>query len=161
MNLIVAVSKNYGIGKDGNLLFSLPTDMKFFRETTKNSTVIMGRKTLDSFPGGKPLKNRVNIVLTGDENFSRDGAVVCRSKKEVLQKSAEYDNVFVIGGEAIYNLFLRECDTAYVTKVESFAEADRFFPNLDENPSWQLTEQSEPICENGHTFTFCTYKKID
>lgn len=160
MNLIVAVSKNYGIGKNGGLLFSLPTDMKFFRETTQNSAVITGRKTLESFPGGKPLKNRVNIVLTRDENFSAEGAVVCRTKDEALKKASEYDKVFVIGGEEIYKLFLPECDTAYVTKVESCADADKFFPNLDTSPEWRLAKASEPITENGHTFAFCTYKKI-
>lgn len=160
MKLIAAVSRNWGIGKDGNLLFSLPSDMKFFRETTTGAAVIMGRKTLESFPGGKPLKNRTNIVLTHDETFSREGTEICFSKEEAAKKAAECENVFVIGGEAVYSLFLNDCDTAYITKVESFAQADKFFPNLDENPAWTLETQSEPICENGHSFTFCTYKKI-
>lgn len=159
MKLIAAVSKNWGIGKDGALLFSIPSDMKFFRETTDGAAVIMGRKTLDSFPGGRPLKNRVNIVLTHDYGFSREGVVVCHSEDEVLKKAEEYENVFVIGGEEIYSLFLEDCDTAYITKVEEYAEADKFLPDLDGNPEWHLEKKSEPVCENGHTFTFCTYKK--
>lgn len=159
MILIAAASQNWGIGKDGKLLFSIPSDMKFFRETTSGAAVIMGRKTLDSFPGGKPLKNRVNIVLTNDKSFSREGAVVCHTKGEALEKAAAYDRVFVIGGEAIYSLFLDQCDTAYITKVSEFADADKFLPNLDELPGWHMESQSEPISENGHTFTFCTYRK--
>lgn len=159
MKLIAAVSKNWGIGKDGGLLFSIPTDMKYFRETTNGAAVIMGRKTLDSFPGGRPLKNRVNIVLTHDCNFYREGVIVCHSEEEVLNKASEYDNVFIIGGEAIYSLFLEDCDTAYITKVDEYAEADKFLPDLDGNPKWHLESESEPITENGHKFTFCTYKK--
>ena len=161
MKLIAAVSKNWGIGKNGNLLFSIPTDMKFFRETTKGAAVIMGRKTLDSFPGGNPLKNRVNIVLTRDENFEREGVFVCRTKEEALEKAAGYENVFVIGGEAIYSMFAEDCTEAYITKVDEAADADKFLKNFDEDPGWKLQKESEPVVENGHKFTFCTYVKSD
>ena len=159
MNMIVAVSKNWGIGKNGDLLFSIPQDMKFFRETTKGSTVIMGRKTLDSFPGGNPLRNRVNVVLTRDAGFNRDGVVVCHSKDEVLEAVKSSDNIFVIGGAEIYKLFLSDCDTAYITKVDADADADTFIENLDENPDWTLSESSETIEDNGYSFRFCKYTK--
>lgn len=161
MKLIVAVSQNWGIGKNGNLLFSLPSDMKFFRETTLKKTVIMGRKTLDSFPGGRPLKNRTNLVLTRDAAFCREGAFVYHSKDELLKKLSDKDDAFVIGGAEIYSLFLSDCDTAYITKVQTTADADSFFPNLDSLPEWSLAEESAPITENGHTFTFCKYQKIN
>lgn len=159
MKLIVAVSKNWGIGRDNNLLFNIPSDMKFFRESTLNKAVIMGRKTLDSFPGGKPLKNRVNIVLTKDKSFSREGVIVCHTKEEALEILKNYDDVFVIGGEAIYNMFLDYCDTALVTRVDTFADADKFFKNLDEDDKWKLVYTSEAIEENGHTFRFSRYEK--
>lgn len=159
MKLIAAVSENWGIGKRGGLLFSLPTDMRFFRATTTGAAVIMGRKTLESFPGGKPLKNRVNIVLTRDKGFECEGAVICRTKEEALQKAAEYENVFVIGGAEIYAMFESECTEAYLTKVREKADADKFLKNFDADESWNLIEESEVIEENGHKFTFCTYKK--
>lgn len=160
MKMIAAVSENWGIGKENKLLFSIPQDMKFFRETTKDSVVIMGRKTLESFPGGKPLKNRVNIVLTGNKDYETE-AVVCTSKEEVLEMVKEFDkNVFVIGGASIYKLFEDCCDTAYITKVHAEADADTFFINLDEKEEWRLTEKSEPIEDNGYVIEFCTYSKL-
>ena len=159
MKMIVAVSKNWGIGKNGDLLFSIPSDMKFFRETTKGATVIMGRKTLDSFPGGKPLKNRINIVLTNDKNFAREGVVVCHSKEEVLAETEKYDNVFVIGGGAIYSMFLENCHTAYITKVNADADADTFIDNFDNLSEWELSEESLPSEDNGYVLRFCKYTK--
>lgn len=159
MKMIAAVSKNWGIGKNGDLLFSIPADMKFFRETTKGSTVVMGRKTLDSFPGGNPLKNRVNIVLTNDKNFRRDGVIVCHTKDEILEKVKNNDNVFVIGGEAIYHMFLEDCSEAYITKVDATADADKFLDNLDLLPEWQIIEKSEIIEDNGYNIQFVKYVK--
>lgn len=157
--MIVAVSQNWGIGKNGNLLFKIPQDMKFFRTTTMGAAVVMGRKTLDSFPNGAPLKNRTNIVLTKNPNFVRDGVIVCHTKQEVLQQTLNYETVFVIGGSEIYHLFSEYCDTAYVTKVFSDADADKFIENFDLLPQWQLSEQSEPIEDNGHTISFCRYER--
>jgi len=161
MKMIVAVSEDWGIGKDNGLLFSIPADMKFFRETTKDSVVIMGRKTLESFPGGKPLKNRVNIVLTGNKDYDTE-AVVCTSKEAVIEEAGKYSdkNIFVIGGASIYELFEDCCDTAYVTKVKALADADTFFMNLDEKEEWKLTEKSEPIEDNGYVIEFCKYSKL-
>jgi len=158
MILIAAVSNEWGIGKDNGLLFSIPTDMKFFRETTKGHTVIMGRKTLESFPGGKPLKNRRNIVLSRTVS-DIEGAEVVSSVDDI--HLSEDETAFVIGGESIYRLMLDMCDTAYITKVEASREADAYFPNLDENDEWKIAEVSDKVTENGVTFSFCTYKRVE
>ncbi len=160
MKLIVNVNKNWGIGANGDLLCHIPEDMKFFRETTKNSVVIMGRKTLDSFPGGKPLKNRTNIVLTRNENFSRDGVEVYPDKESVLRRVADEDNVFVIGGGEIYRMFLDDCDTAYVTKTDDTRSADIYFPDLDSEDGWRCVYTSEEKYSCGMRFVFTTYKKM-
>ncbi len=163
MKLIVNVDNNWNIGNDGDLVFPIPEDMKFFRTTTSGKTVVMGRKTLDSFPGGRPLKNRVNIVLTRDADFGRDGAIVCHSVNEVLEILKQYDtdDVYVIGGAEIYKMFLDYCDTAIVTHVDAVAEnADKKFPDLSVLPQWQMAASSEEKDHEGLKFKFCTYKKI-
>ena len=158
MNLIVAVSDNWGIGYKNKLLFSVPADMKFFRETTKDSVVIMGRKTLESFPGKKPLKNRVNIVLTSHSDYKVEDAVICHSVQDAIEYSKQYNKeVFVIGGEAVYKEFLPFCKRAYVTKIHASVKADSFFPNLDENPDWKLEKMSETLEDNGYKFEFAEY----
>lgn len=145
MNLIVAVDKNWAIGNKGKLLVSIPEDMKFFRETTTNNVVIMGKNTLLSFPNGMPLKNRVNIVLTSDKNFTAKDAIIVHDMEEALLELKKYntENVYVIGGSSVYEQMLEYCDTAYVTYIDYSYEADRHFPNLDKNPEWKLTEESE------------------
>ncbi len=160
MKLIVAVSENWGIGKDNDLLFSIPTDMKFFRETTKGHTVVMGRKTLESFPGGKPLKNRLNIVLS--KNLPQgEGYTVVRGVDELMEVLKGIDDeVFIIGGASVYKLLLPYADTALVTKVSAVVPADSFMPNLDEDDNWILENKSEPVSENGVEFSFCTYKRV-
>lgn len=160
MKLIVAVSENWGIGKDNDLLFSIPTDMKFFRETTKGHTVVMGRKTLESFPGGKPLKNRLNIVLS--KNLPQgEGYTVVRDVEELLESLKTVDGeVFIIGGASVYKLLLPYADTALVTKVSKTVPADSFMPNLDADEHWVLADKSEPVFENGVEFSFCTYKRV-
>lgn len=160
MKLIVAVSDNWGIGYKNKLLFSIPSDMKFFRETTKDSVVIMGRKTLESFPNKKPLKNRVNIVLTSHSDYKVDDAVICHSVNDAIELSKKYNKeVFVIGGDSVYREFLPYCESAYITKIHAHAEADSFFPNLDENPNWHLESTSETFEDNGYKFEFTTYKR--
>lgn len=159
MKLIVAVSENWGIGKDNDLLFSIPKDMKFFRETTMGKTVILGRKNLESFPNAKPLPKRPNIILTRDKSFAVDGATVVHSIDELLALSVDFDEAFVIGGEEIYRQLLPYCDLCYVTKVKEKADADKFMVNLDELPQWEMTAQSEEIEDNGHILTFCTYER--
>lgn len=159
MKLIVAVSENWGIGKDNDLLFSIPQDMKFFRETTMGKTVILGRKNLESFPGKRPLPKRTNIILTRDSAFSCDGAEICHSLDEVLKHPEVSADAFVIGGEEIYRQFLPYCDTCYVTKVNEVVEADKFMVNLDELSEWKLVDESEEIEDNGHTIKFCRYER--
>ena len=159
MKLIVAVSENWGIGKDNDLLFSIPKDMKFFRETTMGKTVILGRKNLESFPGAKPLPKRPNIILTRDKNFKVEGATVVNSIDELLAMEFDKDDAFVIGGEEIYRQLLPYCDKCFITKVKETADADKFMVNLDEDGEWKLTSESEEIEDNGHIITFCTYER--
>lgn len=145
MNLIAAVDQNWGIGKDNKLLVSIPADMKFFRETTTGKVVVMGRKTLESFPNGLPLKNRVNIVLTTNLSYQAAGAVLVHSKEELEEELKKYpsEDVYVIGGESIYRLLLDQCDTAHITKIDYTYEADAYFPNLDEDGDWEIVADSE------------------
>ncbi len=159
MKLIVAVSENWGIGKDNNLLFSIPKDMKFFRETTTGKVVILGRKNLESFPGGKPLKNRTNIVLTRNADFECEGAVVCTDINKIAELGYNDEEIFVIGGAEIYKQLLDKCDTCYVTKVFETVPADKFMVNLDESNDWIITNESEKIEDNGHIIQFVTYKR--
>ena len=120
MNLIVAADKNWAIGKDNKLLVSIPADMKFFRQTTTGKVVVMGRKTLESFPGGQPLKNRVNIVLTGNENYRVKDAVIVHTKDELMEELKKYDSgdVYVSGGASVYEMHLHECSVAHVKKID-------------------------------------------
>ena len=158
MNLIVAVDKNWGIGKDNKLLISLKEDMKFFREKTKDTVVIMGRKTLESFPNGKPLKNRVNIVLTLNPNYINDEVIVARSIQEAINKAKEYNKeIFVIGGAKIYKEMLKFCNVAYVTKINKIFDADTFFINLDELPNWKVQTNTEEKEDQGINYKFVTY----
>jgi len=160
MKLIVAVAKDWGIGNKGNLLFHLPEDMEFFKNTTKNNVVVMGRVTLLSLPGGKPLRNRVNIVLTRDENFEEDGCIIVHSVEELLKELENYDSdkVFVIGGSKIYYELYPYCSEAYITKIDAIKDADAYLHNFDEDENWILSFASEMHVNNGMKFTFNTYK---
>lgn len=160
MKLIVAVSENWGIGKNNDLLFSIPKDMKFFRETTTGKVVVLGRKNLETFPGSKPLPKRTNVILTRNKDFACEGAVVINSIEEIFGLGYEDDEIFVIGGEEIYRQMLKYCDTCYVTKVKESAEADRFMVNLDEAGDWMLAEAGEEIEDNGHIIQFCRYERV-
>ena len=162
MKMIVCVSQNYGIGNKGELLFSLPPDMKLFRETTLNKVVVMGRSTLDSFPGGKALKNRINVVLTRDKSFERENTVVFNSKEAVLEyvKQFESDDVYVIGGAQIYSMFRPDCDEAIVTKVRKQPRCDTFFFDIDSDKEWTKTDESDVMEYEGTLFTFCKYRRI-
>lgn len=162
MNIIVAVDKNWGIGCDNKLLVSIPDDMKFFRETTTGNVVVMGRKTLESFPGGRPLKNRTNIVLTRDKNYDAKGAIVVHSKEELMKELARYesDKIYVIGGESIYRMLLDECDVAHVTKIDYAYKADAYFPNLDELAEWKVVQDSEEQTYFDLEYKFYKYSKV-
>lgn len=161
MKAIVAVDQNWGIGCKGKLLVSIPADMKFFRATTLGKVVVMGRKTLESFPNGAPLKDRVNIVLTKNPGFSKDGVVVVHNLEELHEELKKYnsDDVFVIGGETIYAQLIDECDTAYVTKIDYAYEADAYFPNLDEKADWEVAVEGEEETYYDLEYYFMTYKK--
>ena len=158
MNLIVAVYADWGIGRDGTQPIALSADRKFFRETTRGATVIVGRRTTEDFPGQKPLPGRKNIVL------SRSGAeipgfVLCDSPEKALQMTENDEKVFVIGGGTVYRQMLPLCDTAYVTKVHIKVESDTFFPNLDEDENWILSEVLQSGEENGILYEMCLYKR--
>ena len=145
MNVIVAADQNWGIGKDNKLLVSIPADMKMFREETSGKVVVMGRKTLESFPNGLPLKNRTNIVITKNKDYDAKGAIVVHSIEEALEEIKKYptEDVYCIGGDSIYEQMLPYCDVAHVTKIDFAYEADSHFPNLDEDDEWEITAESE------------------
>ena len=161
MNLIAAVDKNWAIGRNNKLLVSIPDDMKFFRETTTGKVVVMGRKTLESFPGKKPLKNRVNIVLTGDRSYQADGAVIVHDMEELHEELKKYpsEDIYVIGGESIYKQLLDECDVAHITKIDFAYEADAWFPTLDEKEAWVVTADSEEQTYFDLEYHFYKYEK--
>ena len=162
MRMIAAVDENWGIGKNGQLLVSIPNDMKFFRETTSGKVVVMGRKTLESFPGKKPLKNRVNIVLTRDESYSAEGAVIVHSIDELKKEIEKYDpdDVYCIGGSKVYAQLLGLADLIYITKIDHAYDADAYFPNLDESDEWKVFKTSEEQTFFDLTYHFVTYKRI-
>ena len=162
MDIIVAVDEKWGIGKDGNLLQRISTDMKRFRTMTTGNVLVMGRKTLESFPNQKPLPNRVNIVLTANRAYEAEGVVLCHDLAELPQILKEYEGkqVFVAGGGSVYAQLLPQCEKAYVTKIYHTYPADTTFPNLDENPDWELTEKGEVQEEKGIKFSFDIYRKI-
>ena len=163
MNIIVAVDKNWAIGCDNRLLVSIPSDMKFFRSTTMGKVVVMGRKTLESFPNGLPLKNRTNIVLTGSRSYKVKDAIICHSLEEVLEELKKYDSqdVYVIGGDSIYHQMLPYCDVAHVTKIDHAYEADTYFPNLDERKEeWEITADSEEQTYFDLEYWFLKYQTI-
>lgn len=161
MNIIVAVDEKWGIGYKNELLVRIPADQRFFRETTTGNVVIMGRKTLESFPGGQPLKNRTNIVITSKEDYQVKDAIVVHSVEEALEqvKDVSGENIYVIGGASIYEQMLSLCDTAHVTKINYTYQADTYFPNLDELPEWQITGESEEQTYYDIEYTFVKYEK--
>ena len=158
MNAIVVADRNWAIGRNNGLLFSLPGDMKHFRTLTSGGTVIMGRRTLDSFPGGRSLPKRRNIVITRDSDFCREGCEIVHSPEAALALAGDGDDVWLIGGGSIYAALLNRCRRACVTRVDTAApEADVFFPDLDALPEWTVEHTGEPITENGLTYRFVDY----
>ena len=161
MKAIVAADNKWGIGYQNKLLASIPSDMKFFRQTTTGKVVVMGRKTLESFPNGLPLKNRVNIVLTKNRNYDVKDAVIVHSEKELLEELKKYnsDDIFVIGGESIYKMMLPYLDLIYVTKIDRTFQADTFFPDLDAMEEWEMTEEGEEQTCFDLEFAFTKYER--
>ena len=163
MKAIAAVDKNWAIGNGGSLLAGIPEDMKFFREMTTGHVVVMGRKTLESFPGKKPLKNRINIVMTRDAAYEPAGpALTVHNMDELNAALSAYDteDVFVIGGGSIYSLLVPLCDTAYITRIDEEFEADAFFPDLDSSGKWKAQALSEEKEHEHLRFCFMLYKRI-
>lgn len=158
MDLIVAVYDDWGIGRDGTQPIALSTDRKFFRETTRGATVIVGRRTVADFPGQKPLPGRVNIVLTRS-GADIPGFTVCGSPEQAVELTKDMEKVMVIGGGSIYRQMLPYCDRAYITKVHVTPESDTFFPNLDEDPAWELSEVLQSGEENGIGYEMCLYTR--
>lgn len=161
MKAILCADKNWGIGNNNRLLVSIPSDMRFFRQTTTGRVVVMGRKTLESFPNGMPLKNRTNVVLTGNKEYRVKDAVIVHSKDELMEELKKYDadDIYVIGGESVYRMMLPYCDTVYVTKVDHAFQADTFFPDLDEMDEWVMTEESEEQTCFDLEFCFTKYER--
>ena len=161
MNVIVAVDKNWAIGLKNKLLVSIPEDMKFFRTETTGKVVVVGRKTVETFPGGMPLKNRTNIVLTRNPDYRAKGAIVCHSVEETLKEIQKYpsEDVYIIGGGTVYEQFLPYCSVAHVTRIDYAYEADTFFPNLDELPEWSVEATSGEKTYYDLEFEFVKYVK--
>ena len=161
MKLIVAVDKEWNIGNKGDLLFYIPDDLKFFRSQTIEKVCVMGRKTLESFPNSKPLKNRVNIVLSRNTDMEVEGAIFVKDTDELaeLLKNYNSDDVYVIGGETVYTLLLPLCDTAIITHIDAVAdEADKKFPELSADEWFIANDSGEKEC-NGYKFRWCEYKR--
>ncbi len=162
MKLIFSAGENWELGLKNRLVFRTRKDMAQFARHTTGKTVVMGRKTLESLPDGKPLKGRINIVLTADKSFAVPGATVVHSVDELLEAVKGYsgDDVYVIGGESVYRQLLSYCDTAYVTRFLHKAEADCFMPDFDALDGWRKTESSDVQEENGLTFRFDIYERV-
>ena len=164
MNAIVAVDANWGIGQGNELLFTLRGDLKRFREMTTGGTILLGRKTLETFPGGRPLPKRRNVVLT-KSHLEVEGATVVHTIDELLDsvKDEDPESVYVVGGGTVYTALLPYCKRVYMTRIDATAgEPDTYFPNLDKLPDWEVEKESEPLEENGITYRFVDYinKKI-
>ena len=158
MELIVAVYEDWGIGKDGTQPIALSADHKFFRETTRGAMVIVGRRTVEDFPGQQPLPGRVNVVLSRSCS-QLPGFTVCSSPEEAAELARSAERAMVIGGGSIYRQMLPMCDTAYVTKVHCTPESDTFFPDLDADPDWYLAETLLSGEENGISYDMCMYRR--
>lgn len=161
MNLIAAADSKWGIGRDGGLLASIPTDMKYFRDHTMGRVVVMGRRTLESMPGKKGLPGRINYVLTSDRDFTAERCITVCSIDELREELSKYDadDVFLIGGATLYNSLYRECNRLYVTKIDADLGADTFITDFDEDPDFEIESESDPVNENGLTYRFTVYRK--
>ena len=161
MNLIAAVDSNWAIGFQNSLLVRIPEDQKWFRETTTGKAVIMGRKTLESFPNKAPLKNRTNIVITKDTNYKVEGAIIVHSVEAAIEAAKDFadEDIYVIGGESIYRQMLQYCNVAHITKIDYAYQADAYFPNLDKEEGWAITEISDERTYFDLIYEFVKYEK--
>ena len=156
MNLIVAVDENWAIGNKNELLISIPADHKFFRQETTGKVVVLGRKTLETFPQGLPLKNRTNVIMSTNKAYQVKDAVVVHDVEELLEELKKYDteDIYIVGGESVYRQMLPYCDVAHVTKIDHAYAADAYLPNLDQMPEWQITADSEEQTNFDITYHF-------
>ena len=161
MELVVAADKNWGIGFEGTQNLVVPEDRKHFRAVTGHGTVIVGHRTLLDFPGGRPLKNRRNIVLTRDPDLAVEGAEVAHSVEEALELAKNDPEVFVIGGESVYRALFPYCQRAYVTRIDAAPDADAFFPNLEADPAWRLTDPGEAREHEGLKYRFQVWERVE
>jgi len=159
MIAIVAVDQNWGIGKDGNQLIYIPEDLKRFRSFTTGNTIVLGRKTVATFPGGRPLKNRRNLILSRNPDYRPEGAEVYPDMDSLLAQVTDPDNTYVVGGASVYNALIGACDRAYVTKIDAAWPADCWFPDLDADPAWEAYEQSEEMEHEGVKFRYVNYRR--
>ena len=161
MNVIAAVDNNWAIGYQGSLLVRIPSDQKMFREMTEGKVIVMGRKTLETFPQKQPLKNRINIVLSRNEEYTVKGALVVHSIKELMEELKKYDDadIFVVGGSSVYEQLLPYCDTAHITKIDYAYQADAYFPNLDAMSDWELTADSDEQTYFDLEYYFLKYQR--
>lgn len=162
MNMIVAVDNNWAIGNKNELLVSIPADMKFFRQETMGKVVVMGRKTLESFPNGMPLEGRINIVLSRNPDYRVKGALVVHSVEELLKELQKYpkEHIYVIGGESVYRQLLPYCSVVHATRIDMEYEADAHFPDLEKDPEWVVTADSDEQTYFDIAYEFVKYERI-
>ena len=161
MNLIAAVDENWAIGNKNSLLIRIPADQKAFRQETIGKVVVLGRKTLETFPQGLPLKDRTNIILSSNQNYKVKDAIVVHDVDELMEELKSYpdENVYIIGGESVYRQMLPYCNVAHITKIDRAYEADAYFPNLDEMPEWEITADSDEQVYFDTTYHFLKYER--
>ena len=162
MNVIVAVDSHWGIGNKGELLVRIPNDHKFFREETTGKVVVLGRKTLETFPQGLPLKNRTNIILSSNQDYQVMDAVVVHNWEELMEELKKYrsDDIYIVGGDSVYRQLLPYCDVAHVTRIDHRYEADAFFPDLDGMEEWKITADSEEQTYFDIAYQFVKYERV-
>lgn len=160
MKCIAAVDENWAIGHKGSLLVSIPNDQKMFRNETTGKVIVLGRKTLETFPNGLPLKNRTNVILSHDPGYKAGDAIIVHNDEELfaLLKKYKSDDIYIIGGESVYKRYYRYCDTAIITKIDQAYEADAYFPDLDSDDDWEMTAESEEFTYFSVEYTFREYK---
>lgn len=162
MKLIAAVDNNWAIGHKGRLLVSIPNDQKMFRNETTGKVIVLGRKTLETFPNGLPLKMRTNIIMSRDPEYKVKDAIVVHNEKELFEELKNYDSddIYIIGGQSIYEAFYKYCDTAIITKIDENYQADAYFPNLDEMDNWKVVAESEEQTYFSVEYVFREYKNF-
>lgn len=163
MNIIAAVDNNWAIGFQGSLLVRIPRDQQMFREMTEGKVIVIGRKTLETFPQKQPLKNRVNIILSRDKKYAVKGAIVVHSIDALMEELKKYDkkDIYIAGGESVYRQLLPHCDMAYITKIDYTYQADAYFPRLDAMADWELTADSEEQTYFDLEYYFLKYERKD